>query len=96
MLGEVYNQDEKRNVELGKKKTNITLIGEGMESMIVTGRINHVVNSNTFDKLSLKGRRTNYKDTHKTNKINSKLVHNECFHGKILLGQKVTKLLHKR
>lgn len=41
------------NVEVGKKKTNIMLIGEGMETTIVTGSRNVVDGSTTFNSSTL-------------------------------------------
>jgi len=43
----------KENVEVGKKKTNIMLIGEGMEATIVTGSRNVVDGSTTFNSSTL-------------------------------------------
>jgi len=43
----------KENVEVGKNKTNIMLIGEGMEATIVTGSRNVVDGSTTFNSSTL-------------------------------------------
>jgi len=39
----------KDNMEVGKTKTNIMFIREGMEAMVILGSINVIDNSNTFN-----------------------------------------------
>lgn len=38
----------KENVEIGKKKKNVMLVGEGMDSTVITGSLNYVDNTSTF------------------------------------------------
>jgi pectin methylesterase-like acyl-CoA thioesterase len=39
----------KENVEVGKKKKNVMLVGDGMDSTIITGSLNVVDGSTTFN-----------------------------------------------
>ncbi|XP_057961464.1 pectinesterase-like [Malania oleifera] len=39
----------KENVEVGKKKTNVMIVGDGMDSTIITGSLNVVDGSSTFN-----------------------------------------------
>ncbi|KAJ4982360.1 hypothetical protein NE237_033197 [Protea cynaroides] len=44
----VKNGTYEENVEVGKKKKNVTLVGDGMDSTIITGSLNVVDGSTTF------------------------------------------------
>jgi pectinesterase len=38
----------KENIEIGKKKTNVMLVGDGMDATIITGNLNFIDGTTTF------------------------------------------------
>jgi pectinesterase len=44
----VKNGTYKENIEIGKKKTNVMLVGDGMDATIITGNLNFIDGTTTF------------------------------------------------